>query len=144
VHLLARSKGAVLEDALIEALPQLKGAYALVLLTPHEMIGIRDPHGLRPLCIGMLDGSYVFASETCALDLIQADYVREVEPGEIVTVDENGLRSLKPFPPVRPRFAYLSSSISPARQHGFGGGVYKARKLLAGGWPGSSRLRPIW
>ncbi len=131
VHLLARSKGAVLEDALIEALPQLKGAYALVLLTQHEMIGIRDPHGLRPLCIGMLDGSYVFASETCALDLIQADYVREVEPGEIVTVDENGLRSLKPFPAVRPtlcifEFIYFARPDSRV----FGGGVYQTRKLL--------------
>ncbi len=131
VHLLARSKGAVLEDALIESLPQLKGAYALVLLTQHEMIGIRDPHGLRPLCIGMLDGSYVFASETCALDLIQADYVREVEPGEIVTIDENGLRSLKPFPAARPtlcifEFIYFARPDSRV----FGGGVYQARKLL--------------
>ena len=137
VHLLARSKGAVLEDALIESLPQLKGAYALVLLTQHEMIGIRDPHGLRPLCIGMLDGSYVFASETCALDLIQADYVREVEPGEIVTIDENGLRSLKPFPAARPtlcifEFIYFARPDSRV----FGGGVYQARKLLGRGLAG--------
>ena len=78
VHLLAKSKSATLEDALVESLPKLKGAYSLLLLTQNQMIGIRDPHGFRPLCLGKLNGAYILSSETCALDLIQAEYVREV------------------------------------------------------------------
>ena len=131
VHLLARSTREGLEDALVESLPQLHGAYALLLLTQEQMIGIRDPYGFRPLCLGMLNGSYVFASETCALDLIQADYVREVEAGEIVIVDESGLRSLKPFPVTRSalcifEFIYFARPDSRV----FGESVYQARKRL--------------
>jgi len=131
VHLLARSQGATFEDALVESLRQLKGAYSLLLLTQKQMIGVRDPHGFRPLCVGKLDGAYVFSSETCALDLIQAEYIREVEPGEIIIIDEKGLHSLKPFPPTKSslcifEFIYFARPDS----HVFGESVYQARKRL--------------
>jgi len=99
IHLLSRSKSGNILEALVEALGQVKGAYSLVILTMDSLIAARDPNGFRPLCIGKLDGAYVAASETCALDLTQANYVRDVEPGEIVVIDKSGLKSVKPFPP---------------------------------------------
>ena len=86
-----------LEKALVDTVACLKGAFSFVALTSRgEVIGIKDPNGFRPLCLGKLNGHYVLASETCALDLIQAEYVRELDPGEIVIIDEDGVRSLKP------------------------------------------------
>ena len=131
VHLVAKSRGADFEEALIESVEQLEGAYSLILLTQKQMIGLRDPRGFRPLCLGRLNGSYVLASETCALDLIQAEYIREVEPGEIVIIDEQGLRSIKPFPPTQPalcvfEFIYFARPDSCV----FGESVYQARKRL--------------
>ena len=131
VHLIAKSQGASFEDALIDSVQKLKGAYSLVLLTQTQMIGVRDPRGFRPLCLGKLNGSYVLASETCALDLIQAEYIREVEPGEIIIVDDNGLRSIKPFPPTKPslcifEFIYFARPDSCV----FGESVYQTRKRL--------------
>ena len=131
VHLIAKSQGASFEDALIDSVQKLKGAYSLVLLTQTQMIGVRDPRGFRPLCLGKLNGSYVLASETCALDLIQAEYIREVEPGEIIIVDGNGLRSIKPFPPTKPslcifEFIYFARPDSRV----FGESVYQTRKRL--------------
>ncbi|TQI65609.1 amidophosphoribosyltransferase [Clostridium sp. KNHs216] len=84
-----------IEEAVRRALPKIQGSYSLVVMSPQKLIAARDPHGFRPLCIGRLDNSYVFASETCALDACGAEYVRDVEPGEIVVVDSNGLRSIK-------------------------------------------------
>ena len=98
MHLLAKNLGRGLEDALVEALNKVKGAYSLVMCTKDTLIGARDPNGFRPLCLGELNGSYVLASETCAFDLIEATYIRDVEPGEIVIIDDDGLRSLFPFP----------------------------------------------
>ncbi len=131
VHLLAKSKSATLEDALVESLPKLKGAYSLLLLTQDQMIGIRDPHGFRPLCLGKLNGAYILSSETCALDLIQAEYVREIEPGEIIIIGKKGMHSLKPFAPARPslcifEFIYFARPDS----HVFGESVYLVRKRL--------------
>jgi amidophosphoribosyltransferase len=131
VHLIAKSQGASFEDALIDSVQKLKGAYSLVLLTQTQMIGVRDPRGFRPLCLGKLNGSYVLASETCALDLIQAEYIREVEPGEIIIVDGNGLRSIKPFRPTKPslcifEFIYFARPDSRV----FGESVYQTRKRL--------------
>ena len=131
VHLVAMSRGATFEEALIESVEQLEGAYSLILLTQKQMIGLRDPRGFRPLCLGKLNGSYVLASETCALDLIEAEYVREVEPGEIVIIDEQGLRSIKPFPSTQPslcvfEFIYFARPDSRV----FGESVYQARKRL--------------
>ena len=131
VHLIAKSQGATFEDALIDSVQKLKGAYSLVLLTQTQMIGVRDPGGFRPLCLGKLNGSYVLASETCALDLIQAEYIREVDAGEIVIIDDNGLRSIKPSPPTRPsqcifEFIYFARPDSRV----FGESVYQTRKRL--------------
>jgi amidophosphoribosyltransferase len=95
VHLLARHLKDGLEKALLTALPQAKGAYSIGLMVGDTLIGARDPNGFRPLCLGMLNGAWVLASETCALDLVEAEYVRDVEPGEIVIIDDNGLKSLK-------------------------------------------------
>ena len=87
------------ENTLVSTIRKLQGAYSLLVMTERELIGARDPHGFRPLCIGRMDnGAYVLSSETCALDLIQAQFVRDVEPGEIVIIDDNGLRSIQAFP----------------------------------------------
>jgi amidophosphoribosyltransferase len=97
LHLYARSRAATIEDALIESISQIRGAFSLVILTPDRMIAARDPHGFRPLALGKLGDAWVACSETCALDLIGATYVRDVEPGEVVVVGPQGLRSMKPF-----------------------------------------------
>jgi amidophosphoribosyltransferase len=85
-------------NSLVETIRRLEGAYSLVIMTEDELIGVRDPHGFRPLCIGRLDGAWVLASETCALDLIHARFERDVEPGEIVVINKDGLSSLQAFP----------------------------------------------
>ncbi|MDC0328156.1 amidophosphoribosyltransferase [Candidatus Pelagibacter sp.] len=98
VQLIAKSKRNKTVDKVIEAIFQIQGGYALVMLTQSTLIGVRDPHGIRPLVIGKIKDSYVFASETCALDIIGAKYVRDVENGEIVLIENNELKSFKPFP----------------------------------------------
>lgn len=99
LHLYAHSRAAHVEDALVESLAQISGAFSLVLATKDRLIAVRDPHGFRPLAMGRLGDATVFASETCAMDLIGASWVRDVEPGEIVVVDSAGVRSLRPFAP---------------------------------------------
>lgn len=96
-HLLVRSDKKNYKERVVASLSRLEGAYSLVLMVDNVLIGARDPYGWRPLCIGKLDGAYVLASETCALDLIQAKYIRDVEPGEIVFITKDGLESAKPF-----------------------------------------------
>src|SRR5208282_2421557 len=81
----------------ISSLKKVRGAYSLLILADDGLLGMRDPNGFRPLCLGKLDDSWVLASETCAFDIIDAKYVRDVEPGEIVFINENGLVSIKPF-----------------------------------------------
>jgi len=102
LHLYARSHRERLEDAIAASLLKVMGAFSLLFLTPEAMVAARDPWGFRPLVIGRLNGATVFASETCALDLIDAQYVRDVEPGELVVVDAEGLGSFHPFPPEPP------------------------------------------
>jgi len=97
-HLVAQSKEGTLAARLVDALNRVEGAYSLIFLTEKEMIGVRDPHGFRPLCLGKLDDAYVLSSETCALDLIEAEFIRDIEPGEVVVINENGIESIKPFP----------------------------------------------
>lgn len=99
IHLIAASRAPSLPEKLMEALAQVKGAYSLVLLTENCLIAVRDPHGFRPLVLGKLNGATIVTSETCALDLVRAEYIREIEPGEMVIIDENGLRSVRPFAP---------------------------------------------
>ena len=98
VQLIAKSKRLKTIDKVVEAIFQIQGGYALVMLTQNSLIGVRDPYGIRPLVIGKLDGSYVLASETCALDIIGAKFVRDVENGEIILIENNELTSIKPFP----------------------------------------------
>lgn len=98
VHLLARSREATLEERLVDALSRVRGAYSLVMLTRDGVVAARDPHGFRPLSLGRLDGAFVVASETCALDLIGAEFERDLEPGEMVVLRRGRLRSLRPFP----------------------------------------------
>lgn len=97
IHLMAGPEHKNFEESLIYALKQIKGAFSLVILNEDCLIGVRDPYGWRPLCLGKLDGAYILASETCALDLIEAELVREVEPGEVLFINKKGLRSIKPF-----------------------------------------------
>ncbi len=99
VQLIAKSKREKTIDRVIDAVFQIQGGYALVMIAQNTLIGVRDPFGIRPLVIGKLKNSYVFTSETCALDIIGAKFIREVENGEIVYVENNELKSLKPFPP---------------------------------------------
>src|SRR5690242_18647828 len=99
LHLYARSKAASVEDAVVESVSQVHGAFSLVILTRDRMTAVRDPHGFRPLALGRLGDAVVVCSETCAMDLIGASYVRDVEPGEVLVVSAAGVRSIKPFPP---------------------------------------------
>ena len=110
VQLIAKSKRAKTIDKIIDAIFQIQGGYALVMMAQNTLVGVRDPYGIRPLVIGKLKNSYVFASETCALDIIGAKFIREVENGEIVYIENDELQSLKPFPPKKVRpciFEYI-------------------------------------
>ncbi|KAF0119432.1 MAG: amidophosphoribosyltransferase [Rhodospirillaceae bacterium] len=98
IHLMAISTYSSVEDRMIDALRQVEGAYSLVALTHDALIGVRDPLGIRPLALGRLGKAYILTSETCALDIIGAEFVRDIEPGELVVVDARGVRSIKPFP----------------------------------------------
>jgi amidophosphoribosyltransferase len=99
LHLYARSKARSLDDAIVESVAQVQGAFSLVMLTRDRLIAVRDPHGFRPLALGRLGDAYVVCSETCAMDLIGATYERDVAPGEVLIVSADGVRSIKPFPP---------------------------------------------
>jgi len=131
VHLIARSKEKKLVKRIIEALMRCKGAYSLMFLTPEYMIAVRDPYGFRPLAMGKLGNSPVFASESCAFDLIEADYEREVEPGEIIVVSQDGIESFKPFEEVKHAYCVFEY-IYFARPDSFltGRNVYQVRKEL--------------
>jgi amidophosphoribosyltransferase len=131
LHLVARSTRNKFIDRFIDALRQIEGAYALIALNDNELIGARDPFGIRPLVLGELNGAPVLASETCALDIIGARYVRDIENGEIIVINEKGVESIKPFPPHRLRpciFEYVYF----ARPDSIVGGksVYEVRKRL--------------
>jgi amidophosphoribosyltransferase len=98
LHLLAQPTLGHSENNLVQTMRRLEGAYSLAILSEHELVGVRDPHGFRPLSIGRVGDAWVLASETCAFDLIHAEFVRDVQPGEIVIIDRNGLRSIQAFP----------------------------------------------
>jgi len=131
LHLIARSRKARFVDRFIDALSQIEGGYALVALTNKKLIGVRDPLGIRPLVLGDLDGKAILASETCALDIIGARFVRDVEHGEMVVIDANGVRSLKPFPARQARpcifeYVYFARPDSVVN----GRSVYEVRKRM--------------
>jgi len=130
IHLLAKNFKYGFKQALIEATSRLAGAFSFVLLTGKgEVIGIKDPHGFRPLCLGRLNGSYVLASETCALDLIEAEFIRELDPGEIVVINDGGIESIKQPGPADRAFC-IFELIYFARPDStiFGSNVYLTRK----------------
>ncbi len=133
IHLVAMSAKDKFVDRLIDALNQLEGAYAVVALSEKKLIGVRDPHGVRPLVLGDLDGTYVLASETCALDIIGAHYVRDIDPGEMVVITESGLVSMRPFEqsPNHSRFC-IFEYVYFARPDSFfdGTNVYTVRKRI--------------
>ncbi len=131
VQLIAKSKRSKIIDKIIDALFQIQGGYALTVLLNKKLIGIRDPHGIRPLVIGKLNKSYVLASETCAFDIIGAKFIREVENGEIVIISSKGLESIKPFPKIKERpcifeYIYFSRPDSIIKNTSF----YEYRKKL--------------
>jgi amidophosphoribosyltransferase len=131
IHLIATSERGPLVERMVDALGQIEGAFSLVALTSKKMIGCRDPLGVRPLMLGDLDGAPALASETCALDIIGARLVREVEPGELLVITEHGMESRRPFQPARPRscvfehvyFARPDSIVT-------GTSVYEVRKRI--------------
>lgn len=132
IHLLANSRHHEVLDQLIDALKQIEGAYSLIALTDDMVIGMRDPLGVRPLVLGRLDdGSSILASETCALDIIGATFLREVEPGEMVTISKAGLRSFRPFPRL-PRRPCIFEHVYFSRPDSFldGFSVYDVRKRI--------------
>jgi amidophosphoribosyltransferase len=131
LHLYARSHRDRLEDAIAASLSKVMGAFSLLFLTPDALVAARDPWGFRPLVIGRLGTATILCSETCALDLIDAEYVRDVEPGELVVVDRNGLRSYRPFPP-EPHRQCVFEHVYFARPDSrvFGRNVLQSRLLL--------------
>ena len=131
VHLMAQAKSASFVDRAAEALRQVSGAYSLVLMTENELLAARDPRGFRPLCLGKLEGAYIVASETCVMDLIEAEFIREVEPGELILINENGLQSFFPFKKEETKHCVFEH-IYFARPDSFlfGEHVYMARKEM--------------
>ncbi|MBY0562477.1 amidophosphoribosyltransferase [Hyphomicrobium sp.] len=131
LHLLSRSKKRRIVERLVDAIRQIEGSYALVCLTNDMMIGVRDPIGIRPLVIGRLGTSYVLASETCALDMVGAEFLREVDNGEVVVITDEGLESHRPFP-IRPARPCIFEYIYFARPDSIVGGqtVYDIRKRM--------------
>lgn len=131
IHLIAKSQYENFSESIVDALTNVIGAYSILATNGEEIVAVRDPHGFRPLWMGRLAGAYIFASESCALDIIDAEPIREIEPGEVVIVTRNGVQSSKPFPPVRPtpcifEFVYVARPDSVI----FGRSVDEVRKQL--------------
>ncbi len=131
VHLIATSRQTSVVDRMVDALRRLTGAYSLVAMTDQAIMGVRDPHGVRPLVLGTLDDAHILASETCALDIIGAEFVRDIEPGEVVVIDRDGIHSTKPFAVTERRFC-IFEYIYFARPDSIveGTNVYEARTRI--------------
>lgn len=132
IHLIAHSRAGSFLSRVVDALNQVRGAFSVVLMTDNGLIAARDPYGLRPLCIGRLRSSWVVASETCAFDLLDAEYIREVEPGELIVITDQGLESHHPFPKTAPAmcvFEYVYFARPDSRIFG-SKAVYATRKAL--------------
>lgn len=129
IHLLAREKGNSIDKRLESALKKVQGAFSLLMITPNEVIAARDPHGIRPFCIGKLENTYILASETCALDLLGAEYVRDVNPGELIVINDDGMYSRQFSPPTKSKhciFEYIYFSRPDSQI--FGNNVDKMRR----------------
>lgn len=131
IHLIAKSREQSFSECVIEALQKVVGAYTILATNGEEIVAVRDPHGFRPLALGKLGSSYVLASETCALDIIDAEYIRDIEPGEVIVIDRHGMKSYHPFEPVAPHpcifeFVYVARPDSVV----FGRSVDEVRKQL--------------
>jgi amidophosphoribosyltransferase len=131
IHLIAQSRENRIEDQVVAALSRVKGAFSVVLLTERKLMAARDPHGFRPLVLGRLKDAWVVASETCALDLIEAEFIREVEPGEFIVIDETGLQAYHPWPETRKAMC-IFEYIYFARPDSllYGRNVYEMRKAF--------------
>jgi len=132
VHLIARSRLDAIEERIVDALCRVRGAYSLLFLTRDCLIAVRDPYGIRPLVLGRIKGGgHVVCSESCALDLIEGEMIREVEPGEMLVIDGNGVRSSRPFPVAEPRFCIFEHVYFSRPDSIFGGSsIYQVRKRL--------------
>jgi len=132
LHLIALSSAGSVEEALVEAMSQVRGAYSLLLLTSECVVALRDPHGFRPLCVGRLGDGYVVASETCALDLVGAELLREVAPGELVVLDSQGMRARQAVPAAQPAQHCIFEHIYFSRPDSqvFGDTVDRVRRRL--------------
>ena len=131
LHLMVKSLKGGLENAVVNTVRQLEGAFSFIVLTSRgEIIGIKDPNGFRPLCLGKLNGNYILASESCALDLVNAEFVRELDPGEILIINDDGMKSIKPEVEPRPQSICIFEYIYFARPDSTIGGlnVYEMRK----------------
>ena len=132
VHLLVHNSPKGLEAAITETFSKTKGAYSLLLMTQDKLVAVRDPGGFRPLCLGQFsNGAYIVASETCAFDLVEAQYVRDIEPGEVLIIDKDGLKSLFPWPKQKHSFC-IFEHVYFARPDSdiFGVNVYQSRKQM--------------
>ncbi len=131
VHLMAQSRRNSFVDRAVAALSQVKGAYSIVLMSENELIAARDPQGFRPLCLGKLDGAYIVASESCVMDLVEAEFIREIEPGELILINQFGMKSFYPFPKTATKqcvFEHIYFSRPDSCL--FGRSVYSVRKLM--------------
>ena len=129
VHLIAQSRAATLHERIVDALSHVQGSYSLLIITEDELIAVRDPNGFRPFSLAEFDGAYVVASETCAFDLIEATYIRDIAPGEMLVINSKGIQSSFPFKPANPshcifEFIYFARPDSMV----FGQNVYTIRK----------------
>jgi len=131
VHLMAQSRRNSFVDRAVAALSQVKGAYSIVLMSENELIAARDPQGFRPLCLGKLDGAYIVASESCVMDLVEAEFIREIEPGELILINQFGIKSFYPFPKTATKQCVFEHIyFSRPDSYLFGQSVYSVRKLM--------------
>ncbi len=151
IHLIAHSRADTLLARVVDALSQVRGAFSVILMTDDGLIAARDPHGFRPLCLGQLRDSWIVASESCAFDLLDAEYVREIEPGELVVINEKKLTSYRPFTQVAPAmcvFEYVYFARPDSKIFGGEQAVYQVRKSLGRqlaqeAWVGADVVIPV-
>ena len=131
VHLMAQSRRNSFVDRAVAALSQVKGAYSIVLMSENELVAARDPQGFRPLCLGKLDGAYIVASESCVMDLVEAEFIREIEPGELILINQFGVKSFHPFQKASTKQCVFEHIyFSRPDSYLFGHSVYSTRKLM--------------